>query len=106
MGFEVERKDKFDDLAPVGTVIKTEPDAGKGVKDGGTVTIVVSMGPKGTVPDVVGISVEDAKKVLKEAGYKVDVRGFGELFGEGVQETEPAAGELLKQGESVTIWTW
>ncbi|WP_189667671.1 Stk1 family PASTA domain-containing Ser/Thr kinase [Promicromonospora soli] len=106
MGFEVERKDKFDDLAPVGTVIKTEPGTGKGVKDGGTVTIVVSMGPKGTVPDVVGISVEDAKKVLKEAGYKVEVRGFGELFGEGVQETEPAAGELLKQGESVTIWTW
>ncbi|WP_454858010.1 Stk1 family PASTA domain-containing Ser/Thr kinase [Promicromonospora soli] len=105
MGFGVERKDQFDDLAPVGTVIKTEPGAGKGVKDGGTVTIVVSIGPKDTVPDVVGLSVEDATKVLEKAGYEVALRGFGELFGEGVVETEPEAGKRLKPGGKVTIWT-
>jgi serine/threonine-protein kinase len=106
MGFDVARDDRFDDDVPVGTVIKTEPGAGKGLKDGGTVTIVVSMGAKGTVPDVLGMSLEDAQAVLDEAGYTWVVRGFGELFGEGVKETEPAPGEKLKKGGEVTLWTW
>ena len=58
------------------------------------------------MPDVVGLSVDDAQALLDEAGYTSVVRGFGELFGEGVKETEPAAGEKLKKGEEVTLWTW
>jgi eukaryotic-like serine/threonine-protein kinase len=104
-GFDVVRDDRFDEKVPAGTVIGTKPGAGQGATQGSTVTMVVSMGPKGTVPDVVGLSVEDATDVLEEAGYTVVVRGFGELFGEGVRETEPAAGKRLKQGGQVTIWT-
>lgn len=104
-GFEVVREDVFDEEAPVGTVISTDPGGGKGAEQGGTVTVLVSMGPEGTVPDVVGMSVEDAQKTLEKAGYTVEIRGFGELFGEGVLETDPVAGEQLKQGAEVTIWT-
>ncbi|MFD7306616.1 Stk1 family PASTA domain-containing Ser/Thr kinase [Promicromonospora sp. NPDC059942] len=105
-GFDVAREDKFDKKAEAGTVIRTQPGGGKGAEPGSTVTIVVSMGAQGTVPDVVGMSVEDAQALLDEAGYTSTVRGFGELFDEGVKETEPVAGEKLKKGEEVTIWTW
>ncbi len=105
-GFEVAREDKSDKKVEAGAVIRTKPDAGKGAEQGSTITIVVSRGEQGTVPDVVGLSVEDAQALLDEAGYTSVVRGFGELFGEGVKETEPAAGEKLKKGEEVTLWTW
>ncbi len=105
-GFDVAREDKSDKKVEAGAVIRTKPDAGKGAEQGSTVTIVVSRGEEGTVPDVAGLSVEDAQALLDEAGYTSVVRGFGELFGEGVQETEPAAGEKLKKGEEVTLWTW
>jgi serine/threonine-protein kinase len=103
-GFEVAREDTFDDETPAGTVIRSEPGGGKGAERGGTVTLVVSMGPEGTVPDVVGMTVEEAQALLEKAGYTVDVRGFGELFG-GVLESDPAAGEELEQGGEVVIWT-
>lgn len=105
-GFEVARDDRFDEQVPAGTVLGTEPGAGEGAKQGGTVTIVVSMGREGTVPDVTGMSVEDATNLLEKAGYTVALRGFGGLFGDGVMETEPAAGKRLKQGDEVKIWTW
>jgi serine/threonine-protein kinase len=91
--FKVAREDVFDEEAPAGTVIRTEPDGDKGAAE------------EGTVPDVVGMSVEDAQDTLEKAGYEVELRGFGELFGEGVVETDPVAGEQLKQGGTVTIWT-
>ncbi|GAB2480414.1 Stk1 family PASTA domain-containing Ser/Thr kinase [Promicromonospora xylanilytica] len=104
--FDVERQERFDEEAPAGTVLGTDPAGGAGAQQGDTVTVLVSKGPEGAVPDVVGMSVEDAQTALEEAGYTVVVRGFGELFGDGVTETEPAAGERLKQGGEVTVWTW
>jgi serine/threonine-protein kinase len=103
--FEAVREDVRDAEAPAGTVIRTEPGVGEGAQRGATVTVVVSMGPEGTVPDVVGMSVEDAQALLEQAGYTVDVHGFGELFTDGVVETDPVAGEQLEQGGEVTIWT-
>jgi serine/threonine-protein kinase len=104
-GLEVAREDRFNKETPAGTVIRTEPGGGRGAAQGSTVTVFVSKGPEGSVPDVVGLSVEDARAILEEAGYTVEVRGFGELFGEGVVETEPEAGKRLKPGGEVTIWT-
>lgn len=104
-GLEVTREDTFDEQTPAGTVIRTDPAGGKGAAQGSTVTVLVSRGPEGTVPDVLGLSVEEATTVLEEAGYEVDVRGFGELLADGVIETEPVAGEHLEQGATVTIWT-
>ncbi|WP_369374234.1 Stk1 family PASTA domain-containing Ser/Thr kinase [Promicromonospora sp. Populi] len=104
-GFDVAREDRFDENVAAGTVIGTNPGGGSGAEQGGTVTMVVSMGQEGTVPDVVGMSVEDAQALLERAGYTSVVRGFGEIFGEGVTATEPTAGTELEQGAEVTIWT-
>ncbi len=106
VGFKVVREDRFDKRVPAGSVIGTDPGGGEGAEQGGTVTMIVSMGPEGTVPDVTGMSVEDATDLLEKAGYTVVVRGFGGLFGDGVTATEPTAGKKLKQGGQVTIWTW
>lgn len=105
-GLQVEREEVFDDEAAPGTVIRTEPGAGEGVAQDGTVTVVVSRGPEGTVPDVVDLSLEEATEVLEEAGYVVVPRGFGEIFGKGVVETDPAAGEQLAPGGEVVVWTF
>lgn len=105
-GFDVERQDQYDKKVPAGTVIRTDPSGGAGAQQGSTVSIVVSRGLEGTVPDVVGMSVEDAQATLEDAGYTVELRGFGELFGDGVTEMKPKAGKRLEPGGEVTIWTW
>ncbi|HEV6953482.1 MAG TPA: Stk1 family PASTA domain-containing Ser/Thr kinase [Promicromonospora sp.] len=105
-GLQVEREDVFDDAAASGTVVRTEPAGGEGVAKGGTVTVVVSRGPEGTVPDVVDLPLDEATEVLEEAGYVVVPRGFGEIFGKGVVETDPAAGEQLAPGGEVVVWTF
>jgi serine/threonine-protein kinase len=77
--FKVAREDVFDEEAPAGTVIRTEPGGDEGAAEGGTVTIFVSLGPEGTVPDVVGMSVEDAQDTLEKAGYEVELRAFSSV---------------------------
>jgi serine/threonine-protein kinase len=53
-----------------------------------------------TVPNVVGMSEDDAKAALQAAGLKVDSTKF---FGNKVRQQQPAAGEQVEQGASVKI---
>lgn len=67
-GFSVDLSFSHSDERP-GTVLGTEPAAGKLARRGGTVVVEVSRGPQvAEVPRVVGMSVEDARKTLREAG--------------------------------------
>jgi len=59
---------------PKGSVIRTEPKRGSEVTDDTKVTIIVSKGKEAVlvkVPDIVGISTEDAEKKLKSKGLKL-----------------------------------
>ena len=57
-----------------GDVASTNPGSGKPVADGGTVTLTISTGPaQVTVPDVTGLSQDDATSKLTSAGFKVAV---------------------------------
>ncbi|MEE2040478.1 Stk1 family PASTA domain-containing Ser/Thr kinase [Nocardiopsis sp. CT-R113] len=57
-----------------GVVIRQSPDNGASVGANGEVTLTVSTGPPGiTIPDVVGMSVRDAKDELEDAGFDVEV---------------------------------
>jgi eukaryotic-like serine/threonine-protein kinase len=68
---------------------------------GSELTITVSIGvPLVTVPNVVGMSEDDAKAALQAAGLKVDSTKF---FGNKVRQQQPAAGEQVEQGSSVKI---
>ncbi|MET3961904.1 beta-lactam-binding protein with PASTA domain/predicted Ser/Thr protein kinase [Marmoricola sp. OAE513] len=70
-------------------VVGVSPEVGKTLELGKTVTLKVSEGPP-VVPDVVGLSEEDAKKILREAGFKVTVQPAA-------GDAEHPAGEVLFQ---------
>lgn len=54
--------------------------------------------PKGTVPDVRGLSVRDALRILTNAGYKVKADGSGY-----VAQQAPAPGSAAKAGSHVSL---
>ncbi|SNR34077.1 serine/threonine protein kinase [Blastococcus mobilis] len=68
---------------------------------GSEVTITVSAGlPLVTVPDVVGMTEDEARAALEAAGLTVDATKF---FGNKVRQQQPAAGESVEQGTGVKI---
>jgi serine/threonine-protein kinase len=67
-GLKVKRNNQ-ESSAPENEVINSNPPGGTEVDRGSTVTLLVSQG-QATVPQVVGMDVEDAEQALEEAGLK------------------------------------
>lgn len=88
-----------------GQVARQTPDRGSRAAEGDTVTLTVSKGPEMIeVPDVVGDSVDDAKRTLKDAGFQVDEdRGLLGLFGDTVKGQSVDGGDTAPKGSTVTI---
>ncbi|MFJ8190369.1 Stk1 family PASTA domain-containing Ser/Thr kinase [Streptomyces sp. NPDC096094] len=88
-----------------GQVARQTPDAGSRAAEGDTVTLTVSKGPEMIeVPDVVGDSVDDAKRTLKDAGFQVDEdRGLLGLFGDTVKDQSVDGGDMAPKGSTVTL---
>ncbi|MEU1873156.1 MULTISPECIES: Stk1 family PASTA domain-containing Ser/Thr kinase [unclassified Streptomyces] len=88
-----------------GQVARQTPEPGGRVAEGDTVTLTVSKGPRMIeVPDVVGDSVDDAKRKLEDAGFEVDEdRGLLGLFGDTVKKQSVDGGDTAPEGSSVTI---
>ncbi|MFI0963530.1 Stk1 family PASTA domain-containing Ser/Thr kinase [Streptomyces sp. NPDC021080] len=88
-----------------GQVARQTPDAGREAATGDTVTLTLSKGPEMVeVPDVVGDSVDDAKKALEDAGFKVDEdRGLLGLFGDTVKKQSVHGGDTAPKGSTITI---
>jgi len=87
-----------------GQVLETNPAAGKSVQRGATVTMVFSDGPE-QVPDVVGLTEQQATNALREAGFKVFVTrtpDTTEPRGTVIRQN-PAAGSSEPEGSSITI---
>ncbi len=70
-GFEVVLSQK-DSSEPENQVVEQQPPAGAMVKEGSKITLFWSAGPQ-KVPDVVGKTESEAKRILQGAGFKVDV---------------------------------
>ncbi|MFI7430320.1 Stk1 family PASTA domain-containing Ser/Thr kinase [Micromonospora sp. NPDC049836] len=106
-GFEVDKVD-VDNAAAEGTVVGTNPKAGASVEDGATVKVSVSRGNIKEVPEVVGLSEEQARQVLDKAGYRVKKREGDEAAtpdGVGkVSSQDPKPGKQLEKGKTVTIY--
>ncbi|MEW2165796.1 Stk1 family PASTA domain-containing Ser/Thr kinase [Streptomyces sp. NPDC007084] len=88
-----------------GQVARQSPDSGREAATGDTVTLTVSKGPEMVeVPDVVGDSVDDAKRKLKDAGFEVDEdRGLLGLFGDTVKGQSVDGGDTAPKGSTITI---
>jgi beta-lactam-binding protein with PASTA domain/tRNA A-37 threonylcarbamoyl transferase component Bud32 len=89
-----------DDVEP-GLVISQDPSGGT-ARRGSPVRLAVSVGPEiVTVPGVRGRSIEDAIRILQDAGFQVKVRSL--KIGNVIVQS-PRAGSERKHGSTVTIY--
>jgi serine/threonine-protein kinase len=96
-------QDEFDNNVTKGTVLRLSPSSGTQLKTGDTVAVVLSKGPQPLkpLPDVRGLSEEQARSALREAGYSIDtVTAFDRnIDGGKVISTSPAAGNIATSGK-------
>ncbi|MFJ1790487.1 Stk1 family PASTA domain-containing Ser/Thr kinase [Kitasatospora griseola] len=92
--------EQFSDSVPKGAVISIDPAAGTALAPNSPVALTVSKGMH-PVPDVSGMSRDDAAKALQDAGFTPQIAGLLP-FGK-VTEQSPAAGTPRPQGSTVTI---
>jgi len=106
-GFRTTFVEEASDDVPEGDVIRTEPGAGELAREGDTVTIVVSSGPSFTdVPDVVGLTENEARAELTANGFLVEVARQSTPNEDEhgiVIDQNPRAGTEAAKGTTVTI---
>jgi serine/threonine-protein kinase len=103
-GFNVARAYTVDAANPTGKISLQQPESGKKVKKGSNVTAFVSV--SGSIPDVTGMSVADAKRALLDQGYQIGNTAYTQdssLQDGQVVRTEPEANASVKPGESVNL---
>ncbi|WP_393057139.1 Stk1 family PASTA domain-containing Ser/Thr kinase [Streptomyces sp. LN549] len=97
---------EFSDDVAAGEVVRTEPEAGAERHPDSAVAIVVSKGSPVDVPDVTGLSVEDATAALDDEGLKAKVLpdrvNSPEDAGD-ITEQSPAEGEEAAEGDTITL---
>jgi serine/threonine-protein kinase len=87
---------------PQGTITKQTPGANTPITQNETVTVFVSNGPpQVNIPDVTNMNVNDARKQLEQAGFKVNVNKIGPF---NRVLTENPTGQAPK-GSTITIYT-
>ncbi|AKE41576.1 serine/threonine-protein kinase [Corynebacterium kutscheri] len=97
---------EYSDNIPLGDITRIEPDPGTTVLVNSTVTIHTSKGPAPVkIPDISGIPRDEAIDRLESAGLKVTVSERFDAFiqGDHAITTEPAAGNTVASGTSVTL---
>ncbi|MGN6756771.1 MAG: protein kinase domain-containing protein [Thermomicrobiales bacterium] len=118
-GLIAARKDAPSRTVPKGAIIDQSPEAGAGVAPGTTVTLTVSQGDVVTVPNLFGKQVDEALKMLAEAGFVVSLDGqtkarlevenpnFFKVYpnvqdGQVISQSLPA-GTVVERGAAITI---
>ncbi|MGA4848361.1 Stk1 family PASTA domain-containing Ser/Thr kinase [Streptomyces sp. G5(2025)] len=88
-----------------GAVAEQDPGEGKTLAEGDTVTLSISKGPPMVeVPDVTGMSVDDAVDELESKGFAVEKdRGLLGLFGDTVKDQSVDGGDEAPKGSTITI---
>ncbi|MFJ4014416.1 Stk1 family PASTA domain-containing Ser/Thr kinase [Streptomyces sp. NPDC090026] len=98
---------EFSESVPRGSVLRTDPGTNERVRGNGSVTLVVSRGPRIVkVPDLAGRPLEQAQEALREAGLAPGVvtREFDETVQQGaVIRTDPEAGSSRSPDSAVSL---
>lgn len=77
LGLKVASTGAFNDTVPEGNVISTTPAAGTPAHQGDTVKLIVSRGPHlFQVPDVVGKRIDEAVRIIEQAGFTANPNRF------------------------------
>ena len=89
---------------PRGIVVAQKPASGASVPQGSPVTIVVSNGPAGKLPDLVGLAAADAAKQVTDLKLTPVLKQVASNEAPGtVIAQKPAAGTLAKPGSKVAL---
>ncbi len=86
-------------------IISQDPKGGEMVKRKTVIKVLESLGPL-TVPNLVGLTLEDARSVLESRGFRVGEIVYKEVAGYSenrVVETDPPYGSKLSTGDSVRL---
>ncbi len=91
------------DPAASGTVLAEQPSAGSAVSPGSSVALTVAV--PGEVPDTEGMTVDQARTTLEDAGYHIGSIRYTTTEGANgdVVHTEPLVGTTLAPGANVTL---
>ncbi|MGY4721296.1 Stk1 family PASTA domain-containing Ser/Thr kinase [Naumannella huperziae] len=103
-GFKINEKTANSDSVPKDRVISQDPESGTAFR-GDTITIVRSLGPELVqIPEVKTKSVDEATKLLKEAGFKVESKPGPQYLGLGyVMSVEPTESGKAPKGSTITL---
>ncbi|WP_240641078.1 Stk1 family PASTA domain-containing Ser/Thr kinase [Nocardioides ferulae] len=97
----------YSETVPKGRVISTDPEAGAQVLDGGTVTLVLSLGKERyDVPKLAGLTRGEAEAELTDTSLTLGqvVERWSETVPEGtVIRSDPARGTTLRPGTAVDL---
>jgi len=97
----------FSETVKAGLIVSTDPPAGSDARQGSTVTAVLSKGPERyAVPQVAGMSVDDATAALSDASLTVgaSTSAYDPNVGKGfVITTNPVPRTPLKRDQPVTL---
>lgn len=98
--------EEYSETVEKGLIISTDPSPGQSIKHHSTVTAVVSKGREPiTIPDVVGVSEDDATTTLTDLGLQVST---SEEFSDDVEaglviSQDPVADEIRYRSDSVSL---
>lgn len=102
LGFEVSTKDVYTDTG-VGTVLATSPQANQRLYAG--TQVVLSVGVARTVPELAGLTLEEAQALLSERGLsalRIEYQNSNQQEGTVIQ-TNPAEGEVVSADQVITL---
>ena len=98
---------EFDPEIVAGRVCAQDPEGGTELEEGEVVNIVISKGvKKSAIPNLSGMSSEQAEKALKDAGFEPQYAGneASDAPKDTVSRQDPAAGEKRDEGTVVKYW--
>ena len=98
--------EEYDENVSVGHVVSQSLAAGEKVDEGTAITLVISLGPRAfDMPDVVGKTFEEAKKLLESKGLVVDAtyRKDNSVSENQVLEQSISYGTEVKRGNKVIL---
>ncbi|MGN0534159.1 MAG: PASTA domain-containing protein [Eubacterium sp.] len=103
--FDIELVGEYSDDVPTGVIMYQSLEANKKAEKGSRLVLTYSLGVHmQQVPEVYGMTVEEAVSVLKEAGFEVQVVEAENSDGI-VASSSITAGEECRYGSEITVYT-
>lgn len=109
LGLRVTVNEEYSDTVAEGIVIRTDPESGQEVVSGDTILLIVSLGREPvTVPNLIGMTEQEATNTLNDAGLIIRVANTRQPVADPSQDglvvdQIPTSGATADQGDTVTV---